>query len=170
MEESKLKAEELPQDQGKGCEVIDLVSPCSQPESPGSPLTPIFCVKKKENVREIEDREDCFILDFDPFNDSPDGIFRLSPSKVHNTGDAPDLTVIAERGKVACRDYPHSRHLCLKNPFDKTPHESYCQLCYCFVCDAAAPCKDWTVSGHCNAIDNEKWKSLRRLMRNLRIK
>lgn len=29
---------------------------------------------------------------------------------------------------MACRDYPHSRHLCLKFPFHTTPHESYCEL------------------------------------------
>ena len=28
---------------------------------------------------------------------------------------------------MACRDYPHSRHLCAKNRFESTPHESYCE-------------------------------------------
>lgn len=30
--------------------------------------------------------------------------------------------------QVACRDYPHSRHLCLKFPFNKTSHESHCDM------------------------------------------
>jgi hypothetical protein len=28
--------------------------------------------------------------------------------------------------QVACRDYPHSRSACAKNPFDTTPHERHC--------------------------------------------
>uniref|UniRef100_A0A8R7K6X5 Uncharacterized protein n=1 Tax=Triticum urartu TaxID=4572 RepID=A0A8R7K6X5_TRIUA len=38
--------------------------------------------------------------------------------------------------------------------------------CYCFVCDAPAPCKDWGKGllndDHCHATDKEtKWKTLR---------
>lgn len=29
--------------------------------------------------------------------------------------------------QIALRDYPHSRHLCLKFPFKTTPSESYCE-------------------------------------------
>ncbi|XP_072963448.1 RPM1 interacting protein 13-like isoform X1 [Typha angustifolia] len=75
-----------------------------------------------------------------------------------------DLTVLAERGQVACRDYPHSRHLCVEYPFSNTSHESYCLQCYCYVCDEAAPCKLW--EGHCHASDREKkWKDMRRSQR-----
>lgn len=28
--------------------------------------------------------------------------------------------------QVACRDYPHARHLCAKYPFSSTPHERHC--------------------------------------------
>ncbi|KAL4369600.1 hypothetical protein GQ457_05G018780 [Hibiscus cannabinus] len=45
--------------------------------------------------------------------------------------------------KVACRDYPHSRHLCLQFSFNTTLHDGYCDLCYCYVCDSAAPCEAW---------------------------
>ncbi|KAL7230133.1 hypothetical protein ACSBR2_008628 [Camellia fascicularis] len=90
----------------------------------GTPVRAIFCLKNNINMREIEEREDCFILDFDP--DDCFDLSKLSMSKdlYHN----PDLSVLAEKGQVACRDYPHSRHLCFKNPFEKTPHESYCEL------------------------------------------
>ncbi|XP_056162936.1 RPM1 interacting protein 13-like [Syzygium oleosum] len=50
-----------------------------------------------------------------------------------------DLVVIAEKGQVVCRDFLHSRHLCQKFPLATTPHERYCELCYCYVCDSAAP-------------------------------
>ncbi|XP_044512072.1 uncharacterized protein LOC123230039 isoform X2 [Mangifera indica] len=66
------------------------------------------------------------------------------------------------------RDYPHSRHLCLKYPFETTPHENFCELCYCYVCDLAAPCNFWTEAeaeaemGHCHASENTgNWKKLR---------
>ncbi|KAI5657500.1 hypothetical protein M9H77_26293 [Catharanthus roseus] len=131
-------------------------------EEDGTPLRPIFCVKNIDKIREIEEREDCFILDFDP-----DEISKLSVSP--NTANV-DLSVIAQKGQVACRDYPHSRHICVKYPFEKTPHESYCKLCYCFVCDVAAPCKKWSgTSGHCHAIDNESWESQRKLMRERKL-
>ncbi|XWS61430.1 hypothetical protein CRYUN_Cryun07bG0125000 [Craigia yunnanensis] len=129
-----------------------------EPED-GSPLRPIFCLKKKVDMKRIEETEDCFILDFNPF-DSID-IAKLS---VTNDGDDVDLSVVAEKGQVACRDYPHSRHLCLQFPFDTTPHERHCDLCYCYVCDSAAPCKCW--KAHCHASEHvDDWKS----QRNLRI-
>ncbi|XVF51104.1 hypothetical protein PTKIN_Ptkin04bG0157800 [Pterospermum kingtungense] len=124
----------------------------------GTPLRPIFCLKKKRDMKRIEESEDCFILDFDPF-DSMD-IAKLSVTK--GGGDDVDLSVIAEKGQVACRDYPHSRHLCLQFPFDTTPHEKHCKLCFCYVCDSAAPCKNW--KAHCHASESvEVWKSQRYL-------
>ncbi|GAB2264994.1 hypothetical protein Dimus_000063 [Dionaea muscipula] len=114
----------------------------------------IFCLKNMSDMTKIEKTEDCFILDFDPF-DTID-LSKLSLSKHDNDKD---LLVIAEKGKVACRDYAHSRHLCLKHPFDTTPHKKYCDLCYCFVCDKPAPCKEWdTPAGmHCDAKDAYDW-------------
>ncbi|KAI8029337.1 hypothetical protein LOK49_LG01G01817 [Camellia lanceoleosa] len=127
----------------------------------GTPVRAIFCLKNNINMREIEEREDCFILDFDP--DDCFDLSKLSMSK--DLYQNPDLSVLAEKGQVACRDYAHSRHLCFKNPFEKTPHESYCELCYCFVCDKAAPCKYWSEHGHCHAIDNEAWRLTRKATR-----
>ncbi|KAH7853838.1 hypothetical protein Vadar_007191 [Vaccinium darrowii] len=87
----------------------------------------LLSVKEEEEIIIIENDEikDCFILDSDP-NDSL--IIDLSKLSISSDLDATDISVLAEKGQVACRDYPHSRHLCLKNPFGKTPHESYCEL------------------------------------------
>jgi hypothetical protein len=104
--------------------------------------------------------------------------------------------------QVACRDFPHSRHLCSNMPFGTTSHSKHCTMvsfghfcslmllgnvmrwlyyqsrqwicfkwhfiaqCYCFVCDAPAPCSYWgkglSVDDHCHATDKEtKWKTLR---------
>ncbi|XVE64504.1 hypothetical protein DITRI_Ditri07aG0105800 [Diplodiscus trichospermus] len=58
-----------------------------------SPLRPIFCLKKKVDMKRIEETEDCFILDFNP-SDSVD-IAKLS---VTDDGDDVDLSVLAEKG------------------------------------------------------------------------
>lgn len=62
----------------------------------GSPLRPIFCLKKQTDLKRIEEAEDCFILDFEP-SDSID-IAKLS---VAQGGDDVDLSVIAEKGQVS---------------------------------------------------------------------
>ncbi|CAL5367812.1 unnamed protein product [Camellia sinensis] len=61
----------------------------------GTPVRAIFCLKNNINMREIEEREDCFILDFDP--DDCFDLSKLSMSKdlYHN----PDLSVLAEKGQ-----------------------------------------------------------------------
>ncbi|KAJ4957587.1 hypothetical protein NE237_024698 [Protea cynaroides] len=122
----------------------------------------IFCLKNNALVKEIEKLEDCFILEFNPFESVLSK--KLSQNDRRTDNDEQDLSVIAERGQVACRDYPHSRHLCVKFPFNKTPHESYCEQCYCYVCDSPAPCNSWTQpeQGHCHATDQVvMWKILR---------
>ncbi|KAF7149212.1 hypothetical protein RHSIM_Rhsim03G0216200 [Rhododendron simsii] len=143
-----------------------LIEVPGSPENQGSPVRAVLCLKDKVNMREIEEREDCFLLDFEP-DDSAVDLSKLDhPS---DKSDAHDVSVVAVVGQVACRDYPHSRHLCLKYPFGKTPHETHCELCYCFVCDTAAPCDRWStgvLSGHCHAFDDRDWKYMRRLMRN----
>ncbi|KAH7841712.1 hypothetical protein Vadar_033326 [Vaccinium darrowii] len=151
----------------KGAIEIDLCSPEKKGEEEvgGTPVRGVFCMKRKKggNMREIENREDCFILDFDPNDDDS---LHLSPLNMSNNPNSPDLSVLAEKGQVACRDYPHPRHLCVKNCFEKTPHENHCKLCFCFVCDTAAPCKNWSGgNGHCHAINNEAWKSQRKKTR-----
>ncbi|MBA0657267.1 hypothetical protein Goklo_009565 [Gossypium klotzschianum] len=152
---------------------------CKQEDDDGSTL-----LKKNMDMM-----EDCFILDFNPFDSMNIAKLSFTIQDAHDDDDDDDLTVVAEKGKVclysfclygyyvvACRDYPHSRHLCLRFPFDKTPHEKHCYLactiktlfyfsfCYCYVCDSVAPCEFWTI--HCHASEHvEDWKSQRELMR-----
>ncbi|CAH2070012.1 unnamed protein product [Thlaspi arvense] len=108
-----------------------------------TPLRGILCLKTSQDMKRIEETEECFILDFDPF-DFVD-VERLSGDK--------DVAIIHEKGQVACRDYPHPRHLCLNFPFGSTPNATHCDLCYCNVCDEPAPCAQW-MSSHCNVSDS----------------
>ncbi|KAL2527552.1 hypothetical protein Adt_12606 [Abeliophyllum distichum] len=145
---------------------IDDSYPSPVSEVTGTPLRSIVCVRNREHIKNFEKTEECFILEFDP-NDSLD-ILEFSVSKNTESGDYPDLHVLSEKGQVACRDYPHPRHNCVKYPFEKTPHVSHCELCYCYVCDLAAPCKKWDgASGHCHALNNESWNNERTLKRQL---
>uniref|UniRef100_A0A7N0TCF9 Uncharacterized protein n=1 Tax=Kalanchoe fedtschenkoi TaxID=63787 RepID=A0A7N0TCF9_KALFE len=129
-------------------------------------ISPIVVLKKRYDMKRYEQTEECFILDFDPDEAAADlgSVKAAAGWKVDE-----DVAVISEKGQVACRDYPHSRHLCLKFPFDKTLHESHCKLCYCYVCDTAAPCIYWDypVYGHCHASENDDWKARRELTKKI---
>ncbi|CAO2821385.1 unnamed protein product [Amaranthus hypochondriacus] len=115
-------------------------------------LRSIVCVKNVDDMKKVEQVEDCFILEFDP--DQPSMLSNLSLSD--NNSD--DVSILAEKGKVACRDYPHSRHLCVIHPFKTTTHEIHCKMCYCYVCKNPAPCEKWTEGDpclrHCDATDD----------------
>ena len=102
-----------------------------------SPIRQHYVVNQAKDVSRFEKVDDCFILGLEP-----------NEEKQVDTAAAgsPDIVVVAEKGQVACRDYPHPRHLCVKFPFQTTTHDKYCELCYCYVCDTAAPCKSWTSS------------------------
>ncbi|CAD6204576.1 unnamed protein product [Miscanthus lutarioriparius] len=103
--------------------------------------------------------EDCQILAGDPLSSTTE--VAPSPAAAND-----EIAVVAERGKIACRDFPHPRSACAKHPFSRTPHERYCDKCFCYVCDIAAPCVSWKGhGGHCHASDRDKkWKSMRFLM------
>ncbi|GFP88741.1 hypothetical protein PHJA_001017800 [Phtheirospermum japonicum] len=138
----------------KEYEVVDVDSYPS-PDRKSTPLRPVYCLKNRDQIKKTEGKEECFILDFDPYDDSEKSRFPLRED--FDNADS-DLHVVAERGQVACRDYPHPRHNCAKFHFEKTPHDSYCKLCYCYVCDVSAPCSKWVgSSGHCHAFNNEAW-------------
>lgn len=116
------------------------------------------------------DDDDCVVLNCDP--DKPEERETVEEVK-GSDDDSDDLLIVGEKGQVACRDYPHSRHLCAKFPFGSTPHESHCNLCHCYVCDTLAPCSFWGsgVSGldHCCATDkSEYWQTERRRIRQLK--
>lgn len=106
--------------------------------------------KRRRKNKDSDD--DCIILDSNPENDKVEFSIK-SPGKK-------ELLVVGERGQVACRDYPHARHLCSQFPFKSTQHRKHCLMCYCYVCDTLAPCLKWDI--HCQASDKEdKWKTLR---------
>ncbi|CAH8348059.1 unnamed protein product [Eruca vesicaria subsp. sativa] len=130
-------------------------------EQEGTPLSGMFCLKTRQDLKPFEEKEDCFILDFDPDDDAFDS-HKLDPEGVDD-----DVAIIHEKGQVACRDFPHPRHLCLKYPFESTHHALHCNQCYCYVCDLAAPCPHWTPNSepHCEALENSRWKLLRELQR-----
>ncbi|TKV94777.1 hypothetical protein SEVIR_9G318100v4 [Setaria viridis] len=109
--------------------------------------------------------EDCQILARDPFSATSE--VASSPATAND-----EIAVVAERGKVACRDYPHPRSACAKNPFGTTPHERHCDKCFCYVCDIAAPCVSWKGhGGHCHASDKDKkWKTMRLIKKRAQVK
>lgn len=123
-------------------------------------------VAKKNSRRKVNNREclddDCVILECDP---DKSGVTR-NDDPGEDDGDDDDLVVVSEKGQVACRDYPHSRHLCIKFPFASTPNQSHCDQCYCYVCDSLAPCIYWGNGGsyldHCQATDKDDFWKLER--------
>ncbi|RAL47725.1 hypothetical protein DM860_012350 [Cuscuta australis] len=118
-----------------------------------------------EGGAETSDDSDCVILEEDPFKPNEELSERASD-------DSDDVLVTGVKGQavVACRDYPHPRHLCVKFPFDTTSREIHCDQCHCYVCETLAPCVYWrseeTLS-HCHATDKIKhWKTLRETKKN----
>ncbi|KAI4341788.1 hypothetical protein MLD38_026471 [Melastoma candidum] len=111
-----------------------------------------------------DDDDECLVLDGDPDKSIP----AVEGNKGSDDGsDSEDLFVVGEKGQVACRDYPHPRHDCVKFPFNATSHEKHCDLCHCYVCDLPAPCVKWGTgmsnSDHCHATDKDgDWKTRRK--------
>nr|KYP62397.1 hypothetical protein KK1_016929 [Cajanus cajan] len=115
-------------------------------------------VKKVDDDDEEEEEDDCVVLDGDPEN-------RVTSVEGLSTG-SDELVVVGEKGQIACRDYPHPRHLCVKFPYSSAPHEKHCDQCHCYVCDSVAPCLKGTGhlgTDHCHATDkSETWRTLRK--------
>ncbi|KAK7355611.1 hypothetical protein VNO80_14871 [Phaseolus coccineus] len=106
-----------------------------------------------------DDDDDCVVLECDPES----GV--ASVEEEANGSD--ELLVIGEKGQIACRDFPHARHLCATLPFSSTPHEKHCRQCHCYVCDSPAPCLKWgtgtSSSDHCHATNEiEPWNVQRK--------
>ncbi|XP_042432433.1 uncharacterized protein LOC122018989 [Zingiber officinale] len=113
--------------------------------------------------RDDEDDDECLVLEADP--DKP--AVAAEDKNLGGDEEDDDLLVVAEKGQVACRDYPHSRDQCATYPFASSSHREYCHLCHCYVCDSPAPCSYWGNGNfdrdHCHASDKEeRWKSLRK--------
>ncbi|XP_048232985.1 uncharacterized protein LOC8276131 isoform X2 [Ricinus communis] len=132
-----------------------------------TPLKPKLKSKSLKLVKDVvihdEDDGDCVVLDSDP-----EKAVNVVDYDVDNDGD--DVLVVGQKGQIACRDYPHPRHLCAKYPFSSTPHERHCELCHCFVCDSLAPCAHWATGvptfDHCHATDKlDTWKHQRESFR-----
>ncbi|WZY69807.1 hypothetical protein YC2023_002047 [Brassica napus] len=64
-------------------------------EEDDTPLTGIFCLKQRQDMKIAEEKEDCFILDFDP-NDSFDSE-KLSSSENPESDD--DVAIVHEKGQ-----------------------------------------------------------------------
>lgn len=116
---------------------------------------------KSPSLIDLDD--DCVILDHNPDKAMAMGKPTDNPIAGNLDDDSDDLVVVSEKGQVACRDYPHPRHLCIKFPFSSTPNQSHCDQCYCYVCDSLAPCLYWgngsAILDHCLATEkNEFWK------------
>ncbi|XP_044492506.1 uncharacterized protein LOC123216186 [Mangifera indica] len=128
--------------------------------------------KSSKSTVNDEDDDDCVVLDADP--DKPVSADNNKASEGEGEGDGDgeedDLVVVREKGQIACRDFPHPRHHCVKFPFSSTAHELHCDQCHCYVCDSVAPCAHWG-SGvcdmdHCHATEKQEfWKSLRKNFR-----
>ncbi|KAJ0970748.1 hypothetical protein J5N97_018707 [Dioscorea zingiberensis] len=133
-------------------------------EDLGNHFSNSTCLDVDVKRKEIKVDEDCYILEYDPFQSvTVDFEHKLAL----NNDQEQDIIIVAEKGQVACRDYPHSRHLCAQYPFKTTPHEYSCTQCYCYICDEPAPCKIWQgFVGHCHASDQDrKWVDLRATFR-----
>ncbi|XP_059599421.1 RPM1 interacting protein 13 [Vitis vinifera] len=113
--------------------VIQIYSTSSEEE-------PIICLRDMD-MKKLEETQDCFILDFDPF-DSNIHLSSLSITEEHADSDDADLHVISQKGQ-----------------------------CYCYVCDSAAPCKYWTAPqpGHCHATEQDAHWKLQRKCRMIEI-
>ncbi|CAL4928985.1 unnamed protein product [Urochloa decumbens] len=114
-----------------------------------------------------EDDDDCVILDGDP--DKPVAVAKEEGPRRDAAED--ELQIVAEKGELACRDFPHPRHLCATLLFSTSSHASHCNMCHCYVCDSPAPCAFWgngtARTDHCHATDKDaKWKKLRQSSKN----
>ncbi|GMI66407.1 hypothetical protein HRI_000310000 [Hibiscus trionum] len=132
--------------------VVGEVNPIKKSKSPNSVVGKVA----------EEDDGDCVVLEGDPDKALSDV---NDPQE-----DSDECLIVAQKGQIACRDYPHPRHDCAKFPFSSTSHEQHCELCHCFVCDMQAPCSFWgsgtSITDHCHATDKDvKWKNLRKTFR-----
>ncbi|KAJ0265497.1 hypothetical protein HA466_0017730 [Hirschfeldia incana] len=114
---------------------------------------------------EADDDDDCVILDCDP-----DKTTSAAVEADDDDDDDDEVLVVGQKGEIACRDFPHPRHSCAKYSFNSTSHESYCDMCHCYVCDIPAPCPYWCVAAssvdHCHANDKDKtWMTQRQFFR-----
>ncbi|XP_073316445.1 uncharacterized protein [Primulina huaijiensis] len=112
-------------------EIIEIDDSYPAPDEKDTPLKPIFCLKNRGQLKEIEKKEECFILEFD-HNDELD-ILKLGISEDLDDAASPDVRVVAEKGQCYC-------YVCDSS----APCEMWTGS-----------------SGHCHAFNNEAWNNLR---------
>lgn len=71
---------------------IDFKTKLSVKKQQKSPLRSIYCLKNRSKLKEIEKKEDCFILDYNPDD--------ICVSNNKNAASA-DISVVAEKGQVS---------------------------------------------------------------------
>ncbi|MED6221852.1 hypothetical protein PIB30_058703 [Stylosanthes scabra] len=118
-----------------------------------------------KGMQDDNDDDDCVILDGDPERDVTTSMVEEEPTTAASESD--ELLLVGEKGQVACRDFPHPRHLCVKFPFSSTPMSS---TCYCYVCDSLSPCQEWgnglSSADHCRATAKScVWKFIREYLK-----
>lgn len=65
-----------------------------------TPIRPVVCLKRKEDVKLYEETEECFILDFDPFESLDFSKLSLENKNNTNDDDTSDISIVAEKGQV----------------------------------------------------------------------
>ncbi|XP_006651023.1 uncharacterized protein LOC102704601 [Oryza brachyantha] len=161
---SELASHPRPQDCNGVGEGLDDIDPSAFKEFLASMLDD---KKAACDVAAADDGDDdnCVVLDGDP-----DKAVVVVNEERPGQADPEELQIISEKGELACRDFPHPRHLCVSMLFRTNSRAEYCAMCHCYVCDSPAPCAFWgsgtKPTDHCNATDKDaKWNKMRQSFR-----
>jgi hypothetical protein len=65
-----------------------------------TPIRAVVCLKRKEDVKRFEETEECFILDFDPFDSIDLSKLSLENKNNNDHDDTPDISIVAAKGQV----------------------------------------------------------------------
>ena len=95
---------------------------------------------------------------------STSGSIAASTSANANDADADDdddVTFVGRTGALALVDFPHARENCAQHPWKPGFERTFCENCYCFVCDIpASTCREW--EQHCKATHScPQWQQKR---------
>ncbi|XP_051210401.1 uncharacterized protein [Lolium perenne] len=116
------------------------VAEISSDEEDSPPVATELCFDDQEDLSPVarnlqqkgmagtidKDGDDCVILDYDLH--STTAMKDEKEGSVGDGGSDEELQIVAEKGEVACRDFPHPRHLCSNMPFGTTSHQKHCTM------------------------------------------
>lgn len=68
-------------------------------EEKSDPISVIPCVKSRDDIKRVEQTEDCFILDFDP-SDECNCVELISHENNNSPHDLSDVLLVAQKGQV----------------------------------------------------------------------